>query len=74
MHYFDFALAECFSLLSFISLPDVYFLICFVCSKWKGDKTSVYSICICPGGSTLLSAGRTIQLWNLQTKAVLKVS
>ncbi|XP_030854848.1 WD repeat-containing protein 43 [Strongylocentrotus purpuratus] len=41
-------------------------------SKWKGDKTSVYSICICPGGSTLLSAGRTIQLWNLQTKAVLK--
>ncbi|XP_041469636.1 WD repeat-containing protein 43-like [Lytechinus variegatus] len=41
-------------------------------SKWKGDKTSVYSICICPGGTTMLSAGRTIQLWNLHTKAVLK--
>ncbi|XP_072162964.1 WD repeat-containing protein 43-like [Diadema setosum] len=41
-------------------------------SKWKGDKTSVHAICICPGGETLLSAGRTIQLWNLHTRTVLK--
>lgn len=41
-------------------------------SKWKADKTSVHSVCMCPGGSALLSAGRTIQLWNLLTKSILK--
>ncbi|XP_072032616.1 WD repeat-containing protein 43-like [Amphiura filiformis] len=40
--------------------------------KWKADKNAVHCICVCPGGKTLLSAGRTIQLWDLETKKVLK--
>ncbi|XP_063774983.1 WD repeat-containing protein 43 isoform X2 [Pseudophryne corroboree] len=38
--------------------------------KWKGDTSSVSSLCISPDGKMLLSAGRTIKLWDLETKAV----
>ncbi|XP_038074199.1 WD repeat-containing protein 43-like [Patiria miniata] len=40
--------------------------------KWKADSHSVHSICLCPGARALLSAGRMIQLWDLDTKKVLK--
>ncbi|KAM9315642.1 WD repeat-containing protein 43 [Gastrophryne carolinensis] len=36
--------------------------------KWKGDNSSVSSLCISPDGKMLLSAGRTIKLWDLETK------
>lgn len=38
--------------------------------KWKGDNISVSSLCISPDGKMLLSAGRTIKLWDLETKEV----
>ncbi|KAM4770744.1 WD repeat-containing protein 43 isoform 2-T2 [Rhinophrynus dorsalis] len=43
---------------------------CKVKCKWKGDNGSVSSLCISPDGKMLLSAGRTIKLWDLQTKEV----
>ena len=48
---------------------EVYFY-----RKWKGDKGSVYSISLCHSKKHLLSAGRKIKLWDLDTKQVLKVS
>ncbi|KAG9467050.1 hypothetical protein GDO78_015722 [Eleutherodactylus coqui] len=38
--------------------------------KWKGDSVGVSSLCLSPDGKMLLSAGRTIKLWDLQTKEV----
>ncbi|XP_037668592.1 WD repeat-containing protein 43 [Choloepus didactylus] len=43
---------------------------CKVKCKWKGDNSSVSSLCISPNGKMLLSAGRTIKLWVLETKEV----
>uniref|UniRef100_A0A8C0EDX1 WD repeat domain 43 n=1 Tax=Bubo bubo TaxID=30461 RepID=A0A8C0EDX1_BUBBB len=43
---------------------------CKVKCKWKGDNSSVTSLCISPDGKMLLSAGRTIKLWDLETKEV----
>lgn len=43
---------------------------CKVKCKWKGDNSSVSSLCISPDGKMLLSAGRTIKLWALETKEV----
>lgn len=43
-------------------------------SKWKGDNSSVTCLCISPDGKMLLSAGRTIKLWDLETKEVYRVS
>ncbi|KAM9635538.1 WD repeat-containing protein 43 [Trichechus inunguis] len=43
---------------------------CKVKCKWKGDSSSVSSLCISPDGKMLLSAGRTIKLWVLETKEV----
>ncbi|XP_053568620.1 WD repeat-containing protein 43 [Bombina bombina] len=43
---------------------------CKVKCKWKGDNSSVSSLCISPDGKKLLSAGRTIKLWDLETKEV----
>uniref|UniRef100_A0A8I5ZQB1 WD repeat-containing protein 43 n=1 Tax=Rattus norvegicus TaxID=10116 RepID=A0A8I5ZQB1_RAT len=43
---------------------------CRVKCKWKGDNSSVSSLCISPDGKMLLSAGRTIKLWVLETKEV----
>ncbi|KAL7987423.1 hypothetical protein Chor_006342 [Crotalus horridus] len=43
---------------------------CKVKCKWKGDNSSVSSLCISPDGKVLLSAGRTIKLWDLETKEV----
>ncbi|XP_033097150.1 WD repeat-containing protein 43-like [Anneissia japonica] len=40
--------------------------------KWKADKSSVNSMCISPCGKIIISAGRTIQVWDLETKEVLK--
>ncbi|XP_068752462.1 WD repeat-containing protein 43-like isoform X2 [Montipora capricornis] len=40
--------------------------------KWKADKHGVRSIHLGPMGNTLLSAGRSIKLWNLETKEILK--
>ncbi|XP_075060488.1 LOW QUALITY PROTEIN: WD repeat-containing protein 43 [Mixophyes fleayi] len=40
--------------------------------KWKGDNSSVSSLCISPDGKMLLSAGRTIKLWDLETKVLTK--
>lgn len=44
-----------------------------VCSKWKADKGAVTSIAVCPTDCHLLSAGRTIKLWDLETRQLLKV-
>ncbi|KAM8945385.1 WD repeat-containing protein 43 [Pelodytes ibericus] len=43
---------------------------CKVKCKWKADSSSVSSLCISPDGKMLLSAGRTIKLWDLDTKEV----
>ncbi|XP_069464820.1 WD repeat-containing protein 43 [Ambystoma mexicanum] len=43
---------------------------CKVKCKWKGDNNSVSCLCISPDGRMLLSAGRTIKLWDLETKEV----
>uniref|UniRef100_F7BD58 WD repeat domain 43 n=1 Tax=Ornithorhynchus anatinus TaxID=9258 RepID=F7BD58_ORNAN len=43
---------------------------CKVKCKWKGDNSSVKSLCLSPDGRMLLSAGRTIKLWDLETKEV----
>ncbi|KAM4693570.1 WD repeat-containing protein 43 [Discoglossus pictus] len=43
---------------------------CKVKCKWKADNSSVSSLCISPDGKMLLSAGRTIKLWDLETKEV----
>ncbi|KAM5292491.1 WD repeat-containing protein 43 [Ctenodactylus gundi] len=43
---------------------------CKVKCKWKGDNSSVTSLCISPDGKMLLSAGRTIKLWVLETKEI----
>ncbi|NXU63065.1 WDR43 protein, partial [Horornis vulcanius] len=47
---------------------------CKVKCKWKGDNSSVTCLCISPDGKMLLSAGRTIKLWDLETKEVYRVS
>ncbi|XP_052770151.1 WD repeat-containing protein 43-like [Mya arenaria] len=39
--------------------------------KWKADKSGVYSLCRC-SSTHLLSAGRTIKLWDLETRQILK--
>lgn len=41
-------------------------------SKWKADKHGVTCIRLGPKGNTLLSAGRNIKLWDLETKETLK--
>ncbi|XP_048368233.1 WD repeat-containing protein 43 [Sphaerodactylus townsendi] len=43
---------------------------CKVKCKWRGDNSSVSSLCISPDGKMLLSAGRSIKLWDLETKEV----
>ncbi|XP_060063671.1 WD repeat-containing protein 43-like [Ylistrum balloti] len=39
--------------------------------KWKADKGTIHSVCVC-SPHHLLSAGRTIKLWNTQTHEMLK--
>ena len=41
--------------------------------KWKADKTAVNMIAVGPSGKTLLSAGMSIKLWNLETKKEIMV-
>jgi len=41
-------------------------------SKWKGDDVSVTQLCLGPSGKTLLSAGCSIKLWNLDTREILQ--
>ncbi|XP_069743810.1 WD repeat-containing protein 43 isoform X2 [Narcine bancroftii] len=38
--------------------------------KWKAEKGSISYLCLSPDGQMLLSAGRGITLWNLETKEV----
>lgn len=40
--------------------------------KWKADKHRVRCLQLDPKGITLLSAGRSIKLWDLETKELLK--
>ena len=46
---------------------------CYSSSKWKADKHGVSCIRLGPKGNTLLSAGRNIKLWDLETKEMLRV-
>ena len=50
-----------------------FFNVLFPNSKWKADKHSVTCIRLGPKGNTLLSAGRNIKLWDLETKEMLRV-
>lgn len=50
----------------------IYMYILNSFSKWKGDSGSVHSICLC-AQNHLLSSGRSIKLWDLETYSVLKV-
>lgn len=52
--------------LTIIYIVNIYF------SKWKGDSGSIHSICLC-AQNHLLSSGRSIKLWDLETYSVLKV-
>ena len=55
-------------------ITDLFMNFCFVfCSKWKADKHGVRCIELGPKGDTLLSAGRSIKLWDLETKENLRV-
>lgn len=58
-----------------LKLITILFMnLCFVfCSKWKADKHGVRCIELGPKGDTLLSAGRSIKLWDLETKENLRV-
>uniref|UniRef100_A0A4W4GXE5 WD repeat domain 43 n=1 Tax=Electrophorus electricus TaxID=8005 RepID=A0A4W4GXE5_ELEEL len=38
--------------------------------KWKADRAAVTSLCVSPDGKLLLSAGRSIKMWDLATKEV----
>ncbi|XP_068088859.1 WD repeat-containing protein 43 [Hyperolius riggenbachi] len=38
--------------------------------KWKADNSGVSSLCVSPDGKMLLSAGRTIKLWDLESKTL----
>ncbi|KAK1793050.1 hypothetical protein P4O66_011397, partial [Electrophorus voltai] len=40
------------------------------CVKWKADRAAVTSLCVSPDGKLLLSAGRSIKMWDLATKEV----
>ncbi|GBM73312.1 WD repeat-containing protein 43 [Araneus ventricosus] len=40
-------------------------------SKWKADKFAVYSICVIDE-NRLLSAGNSVQLWDIKQKSVIK--
>ena len=46
----------------------------FIISKWKGDKRSVEVICLGPSKKTLLSAGQSIKVWDIETKKAIQVS
>ncbi|XP_065052393.1 WD repeat-containing protein 43-like isoform X2 [Rhopilema esculentum] len=41
-------------------------------SKWKADKHCVYKVLVSPDGNCILSAGRSIKLWNIETKELLQ--
>eukprot|EP00124_Ichthyophonus_hoferi_P001977 Ihof_evm9s120 gene=Ihof_evmTU9s120 len=41
-------------------------------SQWKGDTHSVQSLRLNGDGAFLLSAGRTIKLWDLETKKIVR--
>lgn len=41
-------------------------------SSWKADSVSVEIIALSPGGDVLLSAGKLIKMWDLQTKDLLQ--
>lgn len=43
-------------------------------SKWKADRSAVTSLCVSPDGKLLLSAGKIIKMWDLDTKEVYRVS
>ena len=42
--------------------------------KWKADKKSVHSLCCYGDNTTLLTAGRTIKIWNLSDYSLTKAS
>ena len=42
-------------------------------SKWKADKSGVHAVTLGPLADQLLSAGRTIDLWDLVKYEVLRV-
>ena len=42
-------------------------------SKWKGSKSSVSAIAIDQNSQYLLTASKTITLWNLENRSILKV-
>ena len=51
----------------------IFFDDCCCCSKWKSEESAVYSLCLCHTQRHLLSAGRNIRLWDLDTREVLRV-
>ncbi|KAI0215238.1 WD repeat-containing protein 43 [Lamellibrachia satsuma] len=40
--------------------------------KWKADKASIFSICLCGSDSHMLVASRSIKLWDLHRKEVVR--
>ena len=50
---------------------DIYIFPMF--SKWKADKSGVFAIALGPTEDQLLSAGRTIKLWDLVKYELLQV-
>ena len=50
------------------------FMLMYLYSKWKADKRGVYAMALGPTEDQLLSAGRTIKLWDLVKYELLQVS
>jgi len=48
-------------------------MLCCLISKWKSEESAVYSLCLCHTQRHLLSGGRNIRLWDLDTHEVLQV-
>lgn len=42
--------------------------------KWKADKVGVECVCCYGDGSVVLTAGRSIKMWSLESCTLIKVN
>ena len=46
---------------------------CTCTCRWKADKRGVSCVCVNSDGNVLVTAGRTIKLWNISDHSLLTV-